>query len=728
MNKSGNYRKYVPLLLFLSAVVILLLAILSRDNVTLWIPNVIRTLFNDFARTYRSIIAYLIAFILVAGLIVLPVQRIITRFNLKELFQLVWNSLKALVPRNKIILPLVGGFFVLLSAWFFYIFSFFFAFAFASVVGICFLVTFRQDKKKLLILGVVFVLLSWAPYLVRGPNTHVKIFDNLDCHIPHTKVLAESGKAFSLNPNTKLDNFLNGIALSGVDSGFNVLTWLFMIFPPFTAYALNDLLVRLVAVLGMVLLLRKYIIKPGQEGHHWIIIGAAVCFALLPFYPAGGISIAGIPLLLYSFLNIRSQEGKPGDFLAIFIFPFYSKLALAGLFIAIALFFLLIIDWVRNKKINLPYLGGLALLTFIYCFTHFHLLYSFLSPGFVSYRAEISTGGVSTAKALKFTIDNFIFDRVNVVGAQHMFVIGAAALAIVVSIVKKVNARLMKGLIAVALLTSFIWGFKYWTGIIPLREKLQFLNAFDLSRFYWFNPLLWYLIFALALLIISKIKFGKAIAFIFIIGQLLYMFMNYNWEIRYLLGIRTSFAGSPRTYSLTYKEFYSEALFEEIHQYINKPKADYRVISLGIPPAISQYNGFYTLDIYTDIYTLEYKHQFRKIIEKELTKNARVKRIFDENGKRCYLFVSDLHGVRGGAGLVFSRGITKDEGQRLKIKNMELNTAALREMGGQYIFSAVEIINHKENNLKFEKAFKSSESPWRIYLYRVLQVVPLTIT
>jgi hypothetical protein len=717
--RQFNYKKYLPLVLFLSAVIIFLLVILTRSNAAVWIPNLFHTLFYYFVNAYRSKIAYLIAFILVAALIFLPVKRMLHRFYLKESLEQWWNGFKSVVHRNKIIIPLACGFFVLLSAWFFHIFSFFFAFAFASVIGVCFLVISRQDKKKLLILAVVIVLLFWAPYLFRGPNTHVKIFDNLDCHIAHTKVLAESGKAFSLNPNTKLDNFLNGIALSGVDSGFNVLTWLFMIFPPFTAYAINDLLMRLVAILGMVLLLKKYIIKPKAQEHHWIIIGAAACFSLLPFYPAGGLSIAGIPLLLYSFLEIQEHKGKFIHFLVIFIFPFYSKLALAGVFIVISLFILWVIDGVRNRKINFPYLGGLALLTITYCFTHFHLVYSFLAPGFVSYREEIHAAGVPTAKALKLAIDNFIFDRVNEVGAQHMFVMAAAALALVVSIVKNINTRLLKGLIAASLLTSFIWGFKYWADIIPLREKFQLLNAFDFSRFYWLNPFLWYLIFALALLVISKIKYGKIIVFIFIIGQLLYMFMNYNWEIRYLLGIKTSFAGSARTYSLTYKEFYSEALFEEIYQYINKPKKDYRVISLGIPPAISQYNGFYTLDIYTDVYTLEYKHQFRKIIEKELGKNDRLKWVFDENAKRCYLFVSDLYGTDGVGGMVFSRGLTKDEARRLKVKNMELNIEQMKKMGGQYIFSAVEILDCQENQLQLEKVFARKDSPWKIYLYKV---------
>jgi hypothetical protein len=718
MNKSVNYKKYLPPLLFLSAVIILLLVILVRSNPAVWIPNLFRTLFYNFVNAYRSKIVYLIVFILAAALIFLPVRRMFRRFYVKEALEQWWNSLKSVVHRNKFILPLICGFFVLLSAWFFHIFSFFFAFAFASVVGICLLVISRQDKKKLLILAVVIVLLFWAPYLFRGSDIHVKIFDNLDSHIAHTKVLAESGKAFSLNPNTKLDNFLNGIALSGVDSGFNVLTWLFMIFPPFTAYALNDLLMRLVALLGMVLLLKKFIIKPQEDEHHWIIIGAAVCFAFLPFYPAGGISIAGIPLLLYSFLEIQEHKGKFIHFLIIFIFPFYSKLALAGVFIAAGLFILWVIDWARNRKINVPYLGGLALLTVTYCFTHFHLVYSFLVPGFVSYREEIRAAGVPTATALKSTFDNFIFDRVNEVGAQHMFVMAAAALALVVSIVKNINARLLKGLITAALLTSFMWGFKYWVGIIPLREKFQLLNAFDFSRFYWLNPFLWYVIFALALLVISKIKYGKIIVSIFIIGQLLYMFMNYNWEVRYLMGIKTSFAGSARTYSLTYKEYYSEALFEEINQYINKPKKDYRVVSLGISPAIAQYNGFYTLDIYTDVYTLEYKHRFMKIMEKELEKNASLREGFRNNAKRCYVLASELHGDKSTRGMMFSRGITKQE-SHLKIKNLALNTAALKEMGGQYIFSGVEILNYQENHLQFEKVFERKDSPWKIYLYKV---------
>jgi ABC-type multidrug transport system fused ATPase/permease subunit len=684
--KILNFKKSAVQIVVISAAVILLLvlAIIFHDSIIAFIKRLAVRLLNGFEYSYRFKIAYFSALVLLAGT-----------------FYLLFRTFLPKAASEKEQVTAVDQ------------------------------PIFNEKEKKLLLFAVIIIWIFWAPYLFQGQDIHVKIFDNLDSHVPHTKVLAESGYAFSLNPNTRLDNFLNGIALSGVDSGFNVLTWLFIIFPPFVAYALNDLLVRLVALLGMMLLLKKYIIKPreagktGDSSQHWLIIGAALCFALLPFYSGGGISIAGIPLLLYTFLNLLAHEKKLMNFLIIFIFPFYSKLALAGFFIVIVLFIIFVVDWLKKKKINFLYLGGLALLAVTYIFTHFHLVYSFIDPDFTSFREEIHTVIWSTAESIKRTIHNFLFDRVNVVGAQHIFVIGAAALAVAFSSVKiikkeKVNPRyirLLSIMVMAALLTSILWGFKYWKGIVPMREKFQVLNAFDLSRFYWFNPLLWYLIFALALLIISKMKYGKIIAAIFIVGQLVFMFVFYNWEYRHILGIKSSFAGSPLTYSLTYKEFYSESLFKKIQQHINRPQKDYRVVSLGIHPGISQYNGFYTLDIYTDVYSLEYKHQFRKIIEKELEKSEIIRKGFDGNAKRCFLLASELHGINKFRGLAFSRGITKKD-QYLKLKNLNLNSDALKAMGGEYIFSAVEIVNYKENQLVFEGIFRNSESPWKIFLYR----------
>ena len=582
----------------------------------------------------------------------------------------------------------------------------------------------ERKIKKTGWVGLIFflvVLAAWSPYVFRGQDVHVKIFDNMDCHVPQTKVLAESGKAFSLDTHTKLDNFINGLPLSGVDSGYNLMTWLFMLLPPFWAFAINDLLVKLFAFFGMALLLKRYVIPKDNEYRGWLIYGPALSFSLLPFYPAGGISVAGIPLLFYAFLNIKDENWGWMDYGIIVFFPFYSKLALAGFFIAVMLFLVFIWDGIKQKRINVSYLLGLILLTAFYCFTHYHLVRSFIAPDFVTFREEIRAMGTGTSEAFWETAHNFIFDRTNEVSAQGLFVLGAAALALLLGVFRKIGkeSKMAAGLVLVCLVTAVMWGFKYWNAIIPLREKFQLLNAFDFSRFFWLNPFFWYLAFALSLLAISKLKWGKVIASVFIVGQVLFMLGNYNWEYRSTLGLKTSYAGSALTYSLTYKQFVSEELYGEIAKYIGKPKKDYRVVSLGIHPGIAQYNGFYTLDIYTDIYPLEYKHKFEKIIERELAKSAELRRGFSGNAKRCFLMVSEIHGNKALRGLCFTRGLTKDD-QRIKIRHLDLNTDALKALGGSYILSGVEIENYSQTGLAYERSFKRDDSPWKIYLYSVL--------
>jgi hypothetical protein len=40
-------------------------------------------------------------------------------------------------------------------------------------------------------------------------------------------------------------------------------------------------------------------------------------------------------------------------------------------------------------------------------------------------------------------------------------------------------------------------------------------------------------------------------------------------------------------------------------------------------------------------------------------------------------------------------------------------------MGGQFIFSAVPILNAEENGLELKKTFDQKDSAWKIYLYQV---------
>ncbi len=134
------------------------------------------------------------------------------------------------------------------------------------------------------------------------------------------------------------------------------------------------------------------------------------------------------------------------------------------------------------------------------------------------------------------------------------------------------------------------------------------------------------------------------------------------------------------------------------------------MLSLGLEPNVAIYNGFYTLDSYQNYYPLSYKHAFRKIIAVELEKNAVLKKNFDTWGNRCYLFSAELQKC-----CFLDCNKNKD----CQINHLEIDTNAIRDLGGSYLFSAVPVNNHKELGLVFEKKFTSPSSKYNIYLYKI---------
>lgn len=132
-------------------------------------------------------------------------------------------------------------------------------------------------------------------------------------------------------------------------------------------------------------------------------------------------------------------------------------------------------------------------------------------------------------------------------------------------------------------------------------------------------------------------------------------------------------------------------------------------------PSVTQFNGFYTLDAYLTNYSLAYKCEFRKIVHKELDKDARVRDYFDGWGNRCYIFPAELK---------INSLCSADE--HLVLHHLDLDTAQLRAMGGEYVISAVFIEDSERAGLSLEKEFFSTGSFWHVYLYHVR--VPMIAT
>lgn len=556
----------------------------------------------------------------------------------------------------------------------------------------------HKNDKKLIIVAIFIICLYMSPLFVLGQNAHVVILDNLDGAVASLKVLAEGGQVFG-GLHSTVPAMMNGLPRNVFGTEFNLQVLLYWAFPPFIAYVINLLLIHLVAFAGMYLLLKAHILPQPEDRP--IVIGVAMLFALLPFWPYGGLSVAGQPLVLYAFMNIRNHIDNLKDWVILLLVPFYSSLVFSFAFFLCVMGIWWLYEALIKKRINLRFLVSIAFMGLVFLGVEYRLIYmSFFDTSFVSIRSEFPLSrNLDFIAALKTAVKNFLFGQFHVPTFQHLFILPAVFLALILGLAKKIPMRPLMTLLVITGVISIWYGFWFYDGWIPLKEHFNLLRAYNFSRFHWLHPLLWYLILAFALKIIAtNSKPGKLLVVALILLQTGYLFYNSEEIVQRKVG-------EP-----SYQAFYAEEMFTDIKNYIGENQQDYRVVSIGIHPSISLYNGFYTLDGYCSNYDLTYKHEFRKAMAKELDKSPFYRNYFDTlGGSRCYLFVEKL---------MYNSMMTKDHD--IVIEQLDLDTAQLKAMGGEYIFSALEICNSQEIHLDLLNVFENDKSAWRIYLYKIL--------
>jgi hypothetical protein len=552
---------------------------------------------------------------------------------------------------------------------------------------------FLKDRKNI-VMALAAIALYVSPLFILGENAHIRVHDNLDSNLAWYKVLRESGQTYG-KAEAVIPQVINGLPRNAFGTELSGIVWLFSIFPTMTAYALNQLITRFAAFMGMYLLLKTHFIRTPEWSA--IRVGAALAFALTPFWPSGMLSTLGMPLALWAFLNIREGRADWKSYLALTLLPFYSSFVLGFFFFLAAMGGLWLFDLFRGKGLNLRFLAAIAGMTFLYLLVEYRLVHSFLFLEEDNSRDEYFHARLTFAHCVRLAFKNFVLGHTHVMTVHGLIILPVTlyALFLVWKNKRWSQERIYVFLFAFNFLLSFWYAFWFYKGWLPLTERFHFMDTFNFARFHFLRPLIIYIGFALALKIVwISTKSSKSILAV-IIAQIL-LLGAFNDEIIY--------SRKPSV-----KEFYAEDLFSEIGNYIDRPKEDYRVASIGIHPAIAQYNGFYTLDTYNNFYPLTYKHRFRKIIAEELAKNKTIRRYFDEWGGRCYIFTAEL-----GKHYMFKKNSDK------KLKNLKLDTAVFKEMGGEYFFSAVPIMNSMENGLELEREFTSGDAAWKIYLYKAI--------
>ena len=606
-----------------------------------------------------------------------------------------------------------------------------------------------KNKGKLwpyIILGMVGILVYYLPYFILGQDAAFRITDFLDDEV--VQYLLNVKYMFAPS-DTIVEEWFSGVPVASVQPPCFLLILFFKFLPFYKAIVAISLFGTIFAYIGMILLCNKLL--EGKQSY--ISFMAAILFCILPYYPPYGLSSVGIPLVVWACIklyeeknagNVKGSRVGMGQYLSYYLvcifYALSSSLIWAGYFVVGFAVVAAVVLLIKKKKSGLRIMGAAGLMTVTYCFAFRTTIVNILFETYISHRADPNKVYAASDFADKF-VEMFKYGQYHA-PSLHTYIMAFSLCVIILGVLfyrkleKKARQKtlLAAGLWVAALFIAAFHAFYNCELGLVVRSYLGPLESFQLDRIYWTYPTLWYVELALAtsvffqvaevvldlltnvhrsikekitekvkrsLLQICKATFTFAVT-VFFANYIVHHVNSaeYYANVQKVLGKETT--------EWTYRDFYDHELFAKIAEFIGKEQSTYRIGCVGFVPAIAQVNGFYTVDGYSTNYPLEYKQQFREVIANELEKSELLRSYYDNWGSRCYLFASEL-GTR----------FQIDKEENIVLQNFEINTAVLKELGCDYIFSAVEIENVFELGMKLLNVFSTEESRIEVYVYEL---------
>ncbi len=579
----------------------------------------------------------------------------------------------------------------------------------------------RLDGFPLWGVGVLLMAAAFAPYAVLREGSVFPIHDQLDetilTYVLNAKYLGTGAEVFP--------EMLGGVNASGMQPSAILFVFLYRIFPAFWAFLIQYGIVFATGFFGM------YFCAKEITGSSILACAAAGCFCMLPIQPIYGLSVMGVPLLLYGFLCLQRRKHIFLSFLILLFFGLTTHLVLIG-YVALGLWGLALLCLAVKKRLSkLPVTGFFWLLT-IYIAVNYRLFIELLfgRSSYVSHREEQING----ASAFWNTALDMFWNSGQHAQSLHRFLVIPIAAALLggAFLYRRAERRVRQRYIAAVAGLAMLAGIAVFYGICKSSAGADFKNGcsgflryFQIERVYWLYPAGWYLEFVLCFSVwwgaLSEGAAGTAsrrlpgilCAPAFKLTVLVLLFLPTLQEIKvssyFYRNVNQINNGSGITGYISWESFYAEDLMADLEEAIGREMGSYRVAHLGISPAPSLMHGFYTVDGYSNNYPLEYKHRFRRVMEKELEKNPETAVYFDTWGSRCYLY-------SGESGSEWMLG--KD--RHIVYDNLEFDMDALKALGCEYLFSCGEILNAGELGMELMGYFETETGYWGVWLYEVI--------
>ncbi|MGP8217101.1 MAG: DUF6044 family protein [Bacteroidia bacterium] len=561
--------------------------------------------------------------------------------------------------------------------------------------------SFIEKLKQPFILAFIVLLVYLSPNIFFPHHARYLIHDNLNTNIVWYKILAESGLMFGPNLSI-IPNICWGIPRGAMPSQLNVNSLYYVFFSTLTAYNLNIIAIHVIAFIGMYKLLTDYIFKKSFPYHAAFI---ALSFAILPFWPSGGLSVAGQPLVVWAFLNILNKKPVFRNCLIICFYPFYSGLVFSDLFFSTGLFVFIMIYFIMNKKVN--YTAIIAWFLFIVCMfiPEYRLLYMQFVNHFSSDRDIYFLHILNFKGLIGMSLLLFLKGHYHFYSLQYPILVFTTFISLL--FIRSSKQRLLIGLLLFAAYAcAFADFFHKWKDMQPLFDKLGELKYVQF-RFTCMIPLLWHLAFSLCICyILLRYKKLAPVALTVIIVNVFLVLFNINYRdsagSNYVENsfYYTYFDKADPLSNQSFHDYYETSFFDEVK---NKIKYSHEIVHcIGFMPEIAQYNDIYTT---TSIYTYLPKDKsyftmaFLQPNQKTVVENG--------NGKTPGN-TPEIH-------------YYYDSASSAKIKKFESDTAMHRLRPIRYVFSYYNIDNYHDVGFDSIGYVKNTGSgPIRqIYIYKI---------
>ena len=589
--------------------------------------------------------------------------------------------------------------------------------------------------------AISVLLLGWYLSPLFYHTFYVPIFDNLDSNVVWFKILAESGKIFAPN-NAIIQNMMGGLPRSSYGSEFNLILWLYYFFKPQTAYIINEVLIHLIAFFSMFLFLRKYVVAPSNYYGNVPTFLGAITFALLPFWSGAGASIALLPLVTYSLLNIKSGKDNKWDWIILILLPLYSSLVFLYVFYLLIAGIYFLYDSIKHRKINKKFLIALILIGTIFLITEYRLVYTmFFDKNFISHRVEFQIFFQENLwESYRLALVNFLQGHhPHAMPLQQPYILPIILSALLLQLLNRkltsIESLIIWGILLVTffldiwstvlinkftipgifLLTIFVYfrtkklhvfplliilvlalsfiaaAFEYH-GLSILAKEFPFFNTFNMVRIIFIEPFIYALLLTYSSIIFfRKLQYTEFFIFIFLAAQFHY-------------SLQTSFYQKhPIKGYASFQEYYVPKLFNKLTHHIPALlSSQTKVVNYGMEPAVALFNGLYTVDGYSVNYPIAYKYKFKKVFEQ-----YKYPKLFDTWGSKVYIMT------------VPTKLDTYLSIKGVKIEDLRFDTIALCQLHTRYMLSPYLFQHPGTKKLELIDNIKGDKRSWDLYLYRI---------